>query len=190
MRKLWKLACLVVLAWGATFTTFATSAPRGPCRLIDPSTCADAKELARAKGFMQELAHFIGDAKASYFSTDRTVSSQAMSAFSGAPDGMTQLSPNRYLFAACPDRECDGSAAAIMLNEYGQIKGLVFSSFHCETGCEDYRHVDIYMRKDDQDDGVLAALKAWATSDKLRKTVGRPEADEGIDKRMDVHLIP
>ncbi|AHX16090.1 hypothetical protein CH75_01675 [Dyella jiangningensis] len=189
MRKLFKLACLVALAWSASFTVFA-AAIQGPCRLIDPSTCADTKELARTKGFMQELAHFIGDEKASYFSTDRTVSSQAMSAFNGAPDGVTQLTPSRYLFAACPERGCDGSAAAIMLNEYGQIKGLVFSSFHCATGCEDYRHVDIYMRKDDQDDAVLAALKAWATSDKLRKTMSRPDADEGIDKRMDVHLLP
>ncbi|RAO77077.1 hypothetical protein [Dyella jiangningensis] len=189
MRKLFTLACLVALAWSASFTVAAATAT-GPCRLIDPSTCADAKELARANGFTQALSHFTGGVKASYFSTDRTVSAQALSAFGGAADHVVPLADNRYLFAACPSRECGGSAAAIVVNQYGQIEGLGFSSFHCETGCEDYRHVDIYMRKDSQDDTVVAALKAWATSDRLRQSVTRPEADEGIDKRMDVHLLP
>ena len=189
MRKPSKLACLAALAWGASFAAAAAAAP-GPCRLIDPSTCSDAKELARANGFMQALSHFTGDVKASYFSTNRSVSAQALSAFGGAADRVVPLADKRYLFAACPSRECGGSAAAVVVNEYGQIEGLGFSSFHCETGCEDYRHVDIYLRKDEQDDAVIAALKAWATSDKLRQPLTRADADEGIDKRMDVHLLP
>jgi hypothetical protein len=158
--------------------------------LIDPSTCSDARELVRASGFVQAIGHFAGDAKARYVTADRSVSSQALSAFGGATEDAVALADKRYLFSACPSRECGGSAAAIVLNEYGQIEGIAFSSFHCETGCEDFRHLDIYMRKDGQDDAVLAALKAWGTSDKLRKTLWRPEADEGIDKRMDVHLLP
>jgi hypothetical protein len=189
MRKLFKLACLVALAWSASFTVAAATAS-GPCRLIDPSTCSDAKELARANGFTQALSHFTGDVKASYFTTNRSVSAQALSAFGNTADHVIALGDNRYLFAACPSRECDGSAVAIVVNEYGQIEGLGFSSFHCETGCEDFRHVDIYMRKDSQDDTVVAALKTWATSDRLRQTVTRRDADEGIDKRMDVHLLP
>ena len=189
MRKLLKLACLIALAWSATVSVSAATAT-GPCRLIDPSTCHDARALARANGFVQALSHFAGDAKASYFSTERSVSSQALSAFCGTAEDVVALADKRYLFSACPSRDCGGTAAAIVLNEFGQIEGMAFSSYHCETGCEDYRHLDIYMRKDVQDDAVLAALKAWGTSDNLRKTVSRPEADEGIDKRMDVHLLP
>ncbi len=162
----------------------------GPCRMIDPSTCSDAKQLVRANGFVQALSHFSGDAKASYFSTNRTLSSQALSAFGGTAEPVLVLADKRYLFSACPSRDCAGSAAAIVLNEFGQIEGVAFSSFHCETGCEDFRHLDIYMRKDGQDDAVLAALKAWGTSDGLRKTLSRPEADDGIASRMDVHLLP
>lgn len=189
MRKLLKLACLIALAWSASLSVSAATAT-GPCRLIDPSTCSDARQLVRANGFVQALSHFSGDTKASYFSTDRTLSSQALSAFGGTAAPVVPLADKRYLFSACPSRDCAGNAAAIVLNEYGQIEGVAFSSFHCETGCEDYRHLDIYMRKEDQDAAVLAALKAWGTSENLRKTLPRPEADDGIDKRMDVHLLP
>ncbi|HET6554944.1 MAG TPA: hypothetical protein VFG49_15565 [Dyella sp.] len=189
MRKLFGLACLIALAWSLSASVWAADKPAGPCRLIDPSTCSSASELSRASGFTTALGHFVGDEKASYFSSKRSLSAQALSAFSGQQYNVVLLGNGRYLYSACPARDCTGNAAAIVVDEYGKIEALGFSSFHCDTGCDDYRYLDIYVRKDGQDDAVLAALKQWGTSDRLRD-VGRPGADDGIDKRMDVHLLP
>lgn len=189
MRKLFGLACLIVLALSVSASVWAADKPTGPCRMIDPTTCTSANELSRASGFSSALGHFVGDERASYFGSKRSLSSQALAAFSGQQYNVVQLSNGHYLYSACPARECSGNAAAIVVDEYGKIEGLGFSSFHCDTGCEDFRYLDIYVRKDGQDDAVLAALKQWGTSDRLREA-GRPGADDGIDKRLDVHLLP
>ena len=94
------------------------------------------------------------------------------------------------MFTACPARECGGSAAAVIVNEYGQIEALGFSSYHCDTACDDFRHLDFYVRKDGDNQALIAALKAWGTGDPLKSTLWRPEADQGIENRMDVHTLP
>lgn len=184
MRMLLKMACLLAL-WVTPLVATA-----GPCRLIDPSTCPRTSDLVRASGFAQALGHFTGDGKASYFKSDKSISSQALDGLQGPAQNAVPLADQRYLFAACPSRDCGGSAVAVILNEYGQIEGLAFSSFHCDDICDNRRYLDIYMRKDGQDATVLSALKQWATGDELRKTLWHPEADNGLDQRMDVHLLP
>ncbi len=190
MRRLLSFACLMALLLLLPLAASAAAAPKGPCRMIDPSTCGNGNELARANGFIQALGHYAGSEKASYFKSSRSLSEQTLAGLTGAAQNVVQLSDNRYLFSGCPSRECGGNATAVVLNEYGQILGIAFSSFHCETACDDYRHLDFYFRKGDQDDTVLAALKAWGTGDKLHQSQNRPDADDGIDKRMDVHLLP
>jgi hypothetical protein len=100
------------------------------------------------------------------------------------------LADKRFLFTACPARECGGSAAAVILNEYGQIEALGFSSYHCDTACDDFRHLDFYVRKDGDNEALISELKAWGLGDPLKSTLWRPEADQGIESRVDVHLLP
>ncbi|WP_199099693.1 hypothetical protein [Dyella sp. ASV21] len=188
MRGLLRIACLI--AWLLLLPCSVALAAPGPCRLIDPSTCPNANELARSNGFVQALGHFTTDSKASYFKSNRSLTEQAMSGLGGSGDSMVALPDRRFLFVGCPSRDCRGNATAIILNEYGQIEALGFSSFHCQDVCDDTRHLDFYFRKDSQDDALLATLKAWGTSDKLRRSLLHPEADDGIDSRMDVHVIP
>jgi len=191
MRKLTRIVCLLLLLSIVPCSLFAaTAAPVGPCRMIDPSTCANANQLAHANGFVTALGHFAGDDKVNYFRGSRSVSEQALSALGGSSPSVQVLADNHYLFAACPARECGGSAAAIIVNEYGQIEALGFSSYHCDTACDDYRHLDFYVRKDGDNQPLIAALKAWGTGDPLKSTLWRPEADQGIESRMDVHTLP
>jgi hypothetical protein len=191
MCNLLRIVVLVLLLSIVPCSVFAaTAAPVGPCRMIDPSTCANANELARSNGFTQALGHFTGDSKVNYFRGNRSLNDQAMSALGGSSATVVELADKRFLFAACPARDCGGSAAAIIVNEYGQIEALGFSSFHCDTACDDFRHLDFYVRKDGDNDTLVAALKAWGTGDALKRTVWRPEADEGIDSRTDVHTLP
>ena len=191
MCKLMRIVCLVLLLSVVPCSVFAaTAAPAGPCRIIDPSTCANANQLAHANGFVTALGHFAGDDRVNYFRGSRSVSDQALSALGGSSATVQLLADNRYLFTACPARECGGSAAAIIVNEYGQIEALGFSSYHCDTACDDFRHLDFYVRKDGDNQALIAALKAWGTGDPLKSTVWRPEADQGIENRMDVHTLP
>lgn len=191
MCKLVRIVCLVLLlAIVPCSVLAATAAPVGPCRMIDPSTCATANQLTRANGFATALGHFTGDDKVNYFRGNRSVSEQALSALGGSSPLVQVLADNRYLFSACPSRECGGSAAAIIVNEYGQIEALGFSSYHCDTACDDFRHLDFYVRKDGDNVPLIAALKAWATGDALKSTMWRPEADQGIDGRTNVHTLP
>ncbi|AIF49268.1 hypothetical protein [Dyella japonica] len=191
MSKLMRIVCLVLLLAIVPCSVFAaTAAPVGPCRMIDPSTCADANQLVRASGFVTALGHFAGDSKVNYFRGSRSVSEQALAALGGSSPAVQALADNHYLFTACPTRECGGSAAAIIVNEYGQIEALGFSSYHCDTACDDFRHLDFYVRKDGDNAPLIAALKAWSTGDALKSTMWRPEADQGLDKRTDVHTLP
>jgi hypothetical protein len=186
-----RIVCVLLLLSVVPCSVFAaTAAPAGPCRIIDPSTCANANQLAHANGFVTALGHFVGDDKVNYFRGSRSVSDQALSALGGSSATVQVLADNRYLFTACPARECGGSAAAIIVNEYGQIEALGFSSYHCDTACDDFRHLDFYVRKDGDNQALIAALKAWGTGDPLKSTVWRPEADQGIENRMDVHTLP
>lgn len=184
------LVFLVLLSIVPCSVFAATAAPVGPCRMIDPSTCANANQLVRANGFVTALGHFAGSGKVNYFRGNRTVSEQALDGLGGSSATVQVLGGNRYLFSACPARDCGGSAAAIIVNEYGQIEALGFSSFHCDTACDDFRHLDFYVRKDGDNDALVAALKTWGTSDPLKSTLWRPEADQGLDGRMDVHTLP
>jgi hypothetical protein len=190
MRGLLKIACLLAMLVAPWAASAAGNVPTGPCRLIDPSTCASTSDLVRSNGFVQALGHFADGGKASYFKSNRSISEQAVYGFGGSSDGVVVLPDKHYLFSGCPSRDCGGTAAAIVLNEYGQIEALGFSSFHCDGVCDDVRHLDFYFRKDSQDPALLAALKDWGTSDKLHKSLFHPEADDGINGRIDVHLIP
>jgi len=191
MCKLMRIVCFVLLLSVVPYSVFAaTAAPAGPCRMIDPSTCANANQLAHASGFVTALGHFVGDNKVNYFRGSRSVSEQALSALGGSSATVQVLADNRYLFTACPARECGGSAAAIIVNEYGQIEALGFSSYHCDTACDDFRHLDFYVRKSGDNVPLIAALKAWGMGDPLKSTLWRPEADQGIENRMDVHTLP
>ncbi|WP_267222477.1 hypothetical protein [Dyella silvae] len=191
MCKLLQAVCLIalllIMPWSASS---AEGVPAGPCRMIDPSTCVNAKDFSHASGFSEALGHFIGSSKVSYFQSDRSLSGQAMSGLGGAGAGVVTLADKRYLFSACPSRDCRGSAAAIIVNEYGQIEALGFSSFHCDAACDDYRHLDFYVRKNGDNDPLIAALKNWATSDSLRKTLPSTDADNGIDGRTSIHVLP
>ncbi|WP_109127288.1 hypothetical protein [Dyella sp. C11] len=193
MCKLMRIVVLMLLLSVVPCSVFAaTAAPQGPCRIIDPATCADANQLARASGFVTALGHFVGDSKVNYFRGNRSISEQAISALGGSAASVQVLSlaDKHYLFSACPARDCGGSAAAVIVNEYGQIEAVAFSSFHCDTACDDVRHLDFYVRKDGDNTPLIAALKAWGTGDPLKSTVWRPEADQGLDGRMDVHTLP
>lgn len=191
MCKLMRIVFGVLLLAIVPCSLFAaTAAPAGPCRIIDPSTCSNANQLTRASGFATALGHFTGDDKVNYFRGDRTISEQALAALGGSSPAVQVLADNHYLFSACPSRECGGSAAAVIVNEYGQIEALGFSSYHCNTACDDFRHLDFYIRKDGDNTPLLAALKAWANGDALKSTMWRPEADQGIDGRTDVHTLP
>lgn len=191
MCKLMRILCAVLLLSVVPCSVFAaTAAPAGPCRIIDPSTCANANQLAHANGFVTALGHFAGDSKVNYFRGSRSVSDQALSALGGSSASVQLLADNRYLFTACPARECGGSAAAVIVNEYGQIEALGFSSYHCDTACDDFRHLDFYVRKNGDNQALIAALKAWGTGDPLKSTLWRPEADQGIENRTDVHTLP
>lgn len=191
MCKLMRIVCFVLLLSVVPCSVFAaTAAPAGPCRMIDPSTCANANQLAHASGFVTALGHFVGDDKVNYFRGSRSVSEQALSALGGSSATVQLLADNRYLFTACPARECGGSAAAVIVNEYGQIEALGFSSYHCDTACDDFRHLDFYVRKSGDNVPLIAALKAWGTGDPLKSTLWRPEADQGIENRTDVHTLP
>nr|WP_199043790.1 hypothetical protein [Dyella sp. ASV24] len=191
MYKLARIVCFMLLLLLVPSTVLAaTAAPVGPCRMIDPSTCANANQLAHANGFATALGHFAGDNKVSYFRGNRSVSEEALAALGGSSPSVQALAGSRYLFTACPTRECGGSAAAVIVNEYGQIEALGFSSYHCETACDDFRHLDFYVRKDGDNVTLLAALKAWATGDALKSTMWRPDADQGLDGRSSVHTLP
>lgn len=191
MCKLMRIVLGVLLLAIVPCSVFAaTAAPVGPCRMIDPSTCANANQLAHASGFATALGHFIGNGKVTYFRSNSSVSEQALSGLGGSSPLVQTLADSRYLFSACPSRECGGSAAAIIVNEYGQIEALGFSSYHCDTACDDFRHLDFYVRKDGDNASLIAALKAWATGDALKSTMWRPEADQGIDGRTSVHTLP
>jgi len=191
MSKIARLACFILLLLVVPASVWAaTAAPVGPCRMIDPTTCANANQLARASGFATALGHFAGGSKVSYFQGNRSVSEQALAALGGSSPSVQTLANDRYLFSACPTRECGGSAAAIIVNEYGQIEALGFSSYHCDTACDDFRHLDFYVRKDGDNATLVAALKAWATADALKSTMWRPDADQGLDGRINVHTLP
>lgn len=190
MRRLIKAACLLALLIAPLAASAAGTMPSGPCRLIDPSTCPNTSELMRSTGFVQALGHFAEGVKASYFKANRSLSEQAASALGGQSDHVVVLDGKRYLFSGCPSHDCRGNAAAVILNEYGQIEAVGISSFHCDVQCDDARHLDFYIKTDAQDDTVLAALKTWGTSDTIRNGLFHPESDDGIAGRVDVHLIP
>ncbi|WP_430387985.1 hypothetical protein [Dyella sp. 20L07] len=190
MRGLLRMACLVACLVLMPLSARAAGLEPGPCRLIDPSTCPSANELVRSSGFVEALGHFTTGGKASYFKAHRSLSEQALSGLGGSTENAVALPNKHYLFVGCTSRECRGDATAVILNEYGQIEALGFSSFHCDAVCDEARHLDFYFRKDTQDDALLAALKSWGTGDKLHKSLLRPEVDDGIDGRMDVHVIP
>ena len=191
MCKLMRIVLGVLLLAIVPCSVFAaTAAPVGPCRMIDPSTCANANQLSRASGFATALGHFAGDSKVTYFRGNSSVSEQALAGLGGSSPSVQTLADSRFLFSACPSRECGGSAAAIIVNEYGQIEALGFSSYHCDTACDDFRHLDFYVRKDGDNATLVAALKAWATGDALKSTMWRPEADQGLDGRVNVHTLP
>jgi hypothetical protein len=190
MRRLIKAACLLALLIAPLAVSAAGSLPSGPCRMIDPSTCPNTKELVRASGFAQALGHFSGNLKVGYFKSNSSLSEQALAALGGESEHVVPLGDKRYLFSACPPHDCKGDAAAVVVNEYGQIEALGISSFHCGASCEDVRHLDFYIKTDAQDDALLAALKAWGTSDNIHKALWHPEADDGIAARTEVHLLP
>ncbi|WP_445146118.1 hypothetical protein [Dyella sp. Tek66A03] len=189
-RLLIKSACLLAVLIAPSVVSAAGSLPPGPCRLIDPSTCPNANELVKSSGFAQALAHFANSTKASYFRSNRSLSEQALTALGGTPENVVRLEDKRFLFAAAPSHDRGGDAAVVILNEFGQIQALGFSSFHCDVACEDHRYLDFYVRKDTQDETVLAVLKTWGTSDKIHKAVWRSDADDGLDGRTAVHLLP
>jgi hypothetical protein len=189
-RLLLKSAYLVALLIAPALVSAAGTLPAGPCRLIDPSTCSNTNELVKSSGFAQALGHFANSAKASYFRSNRSLSEQALTALGGAPENVVRLEDKHFLFAAAPPHDRGGDAAVVILNEFGQIEALGFSSFHCDVSCEDHRYLDFYVRKDAQDEAVLAALKTWGTSDKIHKAVWRSDADDGLDGRMALHLLP
>ncbi|WP_157971328.1 hypothetical protein [Dyella sp. C9] len=185
-----KIACLVALLCAPLIAAAAGAVPSGPCRLIDPTTCSTTSDLARASGFTEALGHFASGTKASYFRSNRSLSEQLLSGLGGAAESVQALPDKNYLFAGCLSRDCGGIASAVIVNEYGQILAIGFSSFHCDSICDDQRYLDFYFRKDTQDDALVAALKSWGTSDKLHKSLIHPEADDNIEKRIDVHIIP
>jgi hypothetical protein len=191
MCKLLQAACLVVLLLiMPCAASAAVGVPSGPCRMIDPSTCGNANDIARASGFSEALGHFTGSSKVSYFQSNRSLSGQALTGLGGSSASVMPLSDKRFLFSACPARDCRGSAAAIIVNEYGQIEALGFSSFHCDAACDEYRHLDFYVRKDGDNDALITALKSWATGDSLRKTLSSADADKDIDVRTSIHVLP
>jgi hypothetical protein len=190
MRMLIKMACLLALLVAPLMAVAAGAVPSGPCRLIDPTTCSNTADLARASGFTEALGHFASGSKGSYFRANKSLSEQALSGLGGAGEAVEALPDKNYLFAGCLSHDCGGIASAVILNEYGQIQAIGFSSFHCDAVCDDQRHLDFYFRKDTQDDALVAALKSWGTSDKLHKSLIHPEADDGIEARIDVHIIP
>ncbi|MFC4525405.1 hypothetical protein ISN76_04055 [Dyella halodurans] len=189
-RLLIKSACLVAVLIAPSLAAAAGTSPPGPCRLIDPSTCPNANELVKSSGFAQALGHFANSAKANYFRSNRSLSEQALTVLGGTPEHVVLLDDKRFLFAAVPSHDRGGDAAVVILNEFGQIQALGFSSFHCDVACEDHRYLDFYVRKDTQDEAVLAALKTWGTSDRIRKALWRSDADDGLDGRTAVHVLP
>ena len=189
-RLLIKSACLVAVLVAPSLALAAGTLPPGSCRLIDPSTCPNANELAKSSGFAQALGHFVNSAKANYFRSNRSLSEQALAALGGTPAQVVLLDDKRFLFAAVPSHDRGGDAAVVILNEFGQIQALGFSSFHCDVACEDHRYLDFYVRKDTQDETVLAALKTWGTSERIRKSLWRSDADDGLDGRTAVHVLP
>lgn len=189
-RLIIKVATLMAILVAPLVASAAGTVPSGPCRLIDPTTCPNATELAKSSGFAQALGHFANSAKASYFRSNRSLSEQALTALGGTPDNVVLLEDKRFLFAAAPPHDRGGDAAVVILNEFGQIEALGFSSFHCDVSCEDHRYLDFYVKKDTQDVTVLAALKTWGTSDKIHQSVWRSDADDGLDGRTAVHVLP
>ncbi len=189
-RLLVKSACLIAVLIAPSLALAAGTLSPGPCRLIDPSTCSNANELVKSSGFAQALGHFANSAKANYFRSNRTLGEQALTALGGAPEEVVLLGDKRFLFAATPPHDRGGDAAVVILNEFGQIQALGFSSFHCGVTCEDHRYLDFYVRKDTQDETVLAALKTWGTSDRIRKALWRSDADDGLGGRTAVHVLP
>lgn len=190
MRGLLKMALLAALLFAPMILAAAGVVPPGPCRLIDPTTCPTNNELARASGFTQALGHFVSGSKASYFKPNRPLSEQVLQGLGGPTENVVALPDKHYLFSGCLSRDCGGIASAVIVNEFGQIEAVGFSSFHCDTVCDESRYLDFYFRKDTQDEALLSALKAWGTSDKLHGSLFHASSDDGLDGRMDVHLIP
>src|SRR5450631_222319 len=107
----------------------AQSTPGLPyhCVFSNRTSCPDISALWWSPVFTKAVTRFAGTERASYFRHDKTLSSQALFGLRGPPESRISLPGGLYLFAACPAHECGGQAAAMVLDEHGNIRGIGFS---------------------------------------------------------------
>jgi len=183
------LAGLCLLS--AILARAAASAPDN-CEMSKPLTCSNTSWLSWSPGFAIAVTGFIGHTRVSYFRPKKTLSWQALYGLSGPPGQRVRLPDNRYLFSACPAHDCGGQAAAIILDDQGNIEAIGFSSFHC---CEphtnlDHRYLDFYVRRGASADSLIAELKNWGNGLTVTSMVHDPRDDDGIASRISTHLLP
>src|SRR5271166_1696657 len=157
VRAIWLVAVLQLLAVMALRVASASDS----CVMTKPSSCSNTSWLSRSPGFATKVKQFIGGSEVNYFRAAKTLTWQALYGLGGPPQERLPLPDNRHLFGACPAHDCGGQAAAIILDDYGTIEAIGFSSFHC---CEphtrlDHRYLDLYVRRGASADKLIAELK-------------------------------
>ena len=186
MSRLLRAPSLAVLCLLSATLEQAVAAGPDPCVMSKLSTCSNTSMLAWSPGFGTAVKKFIGITRVSYFRHAKSLSWQALYGLSGPPEEPLRLPENRYLFSACPAHDCGGQAAAIILDDQGNIEAIGISSFHC---CEphvdlDHRYLDFYIRRGASADKLIAALKDWGTGSTVTSMLKDPHDDDGIAGRI------
>jgi hypothetical protein len=191
MSPLLRVTSLTGLCLLSAILAQAVASALDPCVMSKPSTCSDTSWLSWSPGFATAVKGFIGHTRVSYFRPKKTLSWQALYGLGGPPEERLRLPENRYLFSACPAHDCGGQAAAIILDDQGNIQAIGFSSFHC---CEphtdlNHRYLDFYVRRGASADILIAELKNWGTGSTITSMLHDPHDDDGIASRISTHLL-
>lgn len=162
------------------------------CAMSAPLTCSNTSWLSWAPGFATAVIGFIGQTRVSYFRPKKSLSWQALYGLSGPPEERLTLPGSHYLFSACPVHDCGGQAAAIILDDEGNIEAIGFSSFHC---CEphtdlNHRYLDFYVRRGASAIMLIAELKNWGTGSTVTSMLNDRRDDDGIAGRISTHFLP
>lgn len=184
-----RLAALCLFS--ALLAKAVASAP-SPCVMSQPTTCSNTGWLHWSPGFSDKVKRFIGPAKVTYFRHNRSLSWQALYGLGGPPEERVPLPGHRYLFSACPAHDCGGQAAAIILDDRGEIEAIGFSSFHC---CEPHpdlhhRYLDFYVTRGASAESLIAALREWGMGSTVTSMLQDAHLDDGIYNRISTHLLP
>jgi hypothetical protein len=153
----------------------ASPAPQA-CMLAKLEACANTNQLVDDPAFGAALKRFFGPARGDYLYPGGLTSDQAREALHGPPNDAKRLAEGSWLFTACRAHSCPEKGAVILTPE-GQVLAVGLLNFRChktaqgQAGCDQGRHLDIFVRRRDLDAARLVQpLDAWAKAQVAAET--------------------